>query len=256
MKVVILAGGLGSRISEFTDKIPKPMINIGQFPIIWHIMKIYSYYGFNEFIICLGYKSHLIKDFFVNYKDKVNSLVVDIKTDQKIYTEKNENWKIHLVETGEKTMTGGRIKRIQHLINEDSFCMTYGDGLANVNIKKLIKFHHKNKAIATLTAVNPPLRFGMLELDKKSSVSRFSEKPKTSLQYINGGFFVLSKEIFKYLGNDKTIFEKKPLEKLVKNKKLMAFKHKGFWMCMDNLRDWELLNKSWEHKKAPWKIWK
>jgi glucose-1-phosphate cytidylyltransferase len=259
MKVVILAGGLGSRISEFTDKVPKPMIKIGPFPIIWHIMKLYSYYGLNEFIICLGYRSDIIKDYFVNYKDKINSLFIDTKTGQKISSNKNEDWKIHLIETGEKTTTGSRIKRIQHLIEEDNFCMTYGDGLANVNIKKLIKFHQKNKAVATLTAVRPPERFGIVKLDKKFRVLKFSEKPIISTEYINGGFFVLSKNIFKYLNNDKTIFEKKPLERLSKNRKLMAFRHNGFWQCMDNLRDWELLNKWWGGglgNNAPWKIWK
>jgi len=258
MKVVILAGGLGSRISEFTDKVPKPMINVGKYPIIWHIMKIYSHYGFNEFVICLGYKSQIIKDFFINYHEKTNSIVVDTKTgiNQIVSKNKKENWKIHLIETGDETMTGGRIKKIQHLISEDDFCMTYGDGLANIDIDKLVKFHKKNKPIATLTAVRPPERFGIVKLDKKNDVIGFSEKPIISSEYINGGFFVLSKKIFKYLDNDKTIFEKKPLEKLLKQKKLKAFKHNGFWQCMDNLRDWELLNQNWEQKKAPWKIWK
>lgn len=258
MKIVILAGGLGSRISELTDKIPKPMINVGKYPIIWHIMKIYSHYGFNEFIICLGYKSQIIKDFFINYREKTNSLVVNTQTGQNkiISKRKEENWKIHLIETGDETMTGGRIKKIQHLIKEDNFCMTYGDGLADVNIDKLVKFHNENKAIATLTAVRPPERFGIVKLDKKSKVVGFSEKPIISSEYINGGFFVLSKKIFKYLGNDKTIFEKQPLERLSKSKKLSAFKHNGFWQCMDNLRDWELLNQCWHQNKAPWKIWK
>lgn len=256
MKVVILAGGLGSRIAEFTNKVPKPMINIGQYPIIWHIMKLYSHYGFNEFIICLGYKSEIIKDFFTNYKDKVSSLFIDIKTGQKIHSILKENWKIHLIETGEDTMTGGRLKKIQHLIKEDNFCMTYGDGLSNVNINKLVSFHKKNNSVATLTAVRPPERFGIVKLDKKSNVISFSEKPIISSEFINGGFFVLSKEIFKYLNSDKTIFEKQPLQKLSKNKKLKAFKHNGFWQCMDNLRDWEMLNQYWHQKKAPWKIWK
>ena len=257
MKVVILAGGYGSRISEFTHKVPKPMINIGKYPIIWHLMKIYSHYGFNEFIICLGYKSKVIKEFFINYKKKNIYYLLDTKTGKKIISKsKNENWKIHLIDTGKDAMTGGRIKRIEHLIKENHFCMTYGDGLADININKLVKFHKKNNSLATLTAVRPPERFGIVKLDNKSNVIGFSEKPVISSEYINGGFFVLSKDIFKYLKDDETIFEKKPLQSLSRNKKLKAFKHNGFWQCMDNIREWELLNQIWSKKKAPWKIWK
>ena len=257
MRVVILAGGLGSRISEFTDKVPKPMINVGKYPIIWHIMKIYSHYGFNEFIICLGYKSQVIKDFFTNYREKTNSLLVDTKTgvNKTLSKKRNEDWKIHLIETGDQTMTGGRIKKIQHLINEDHFCMTYGDGLANVNIKNLVKYHLKNKSIATLTAVRPPERFGIVKLGKSNDVIGFSEKPVISSEYINGGFFVLSKKIFGYLKNNQTIFEKLPLQTLSKKRQLKAFKHKDFWQCMDNVRERDYLNSQVEANTAPWIVW-
>ena len=196
MKVVILAGGYGSRISEFTHKVPKPMINIGKYPIIWHIMKIYSFYGFKEFIICLGYKSGVIKNFFVNYNEKINSYLVDTKTGKKISSKpKIENWKIHLVETGQDTMTGGRIKRIKHLINEDHFCMTYGDGLANINIDKLVRFHKNSNSLATLTAVRPPERFGIVKLDRKSNVVGFSEIILDSYSFLEFSFCTMNQDI-------------------------------------------------------------
>ena len=242
MKVVILAGGLGSRISEFTDKVPKPMINVGKYPIIWHIMKIYSHYGFNEFIICLGYKSQVIKDFFTNYREKTNSLLVDTRTgvNKTLSKKRNEDWKIHLVETGDQTMTGGRIKKIQHLINEDHFCMTYGDGLANVDIKKLVKYHLKNKPIATLTAVRPPARFGAIKL-VGNKVKLFKEKHKIHEGWINGGFFVIEPSFLNYIKDDNTFLEREPLETAGKKGQLYAFKHNGFWQCMDTKRDKEYL---------------
>ena len=235
MKLVILAGGLGTRISEETKKKPKPMVKIGNMPIIWHIMKIYSSYGIKDFIICLGYKGHVIKE-FLSKRSKI------------------EKWNINFVNTGLKTLTGGRIKRIEKFINKnENFCMTYGDGLSNINIKKLIKFHFKHKKIATVSAVNPPSRFGVLTINKNKLVTNFREKPSNS--FINGGFFVLSKKVFKFLKNDKTIFEVDCLTKLFKNKELKAFKHVNFWACMDTVKDKNDLNKLWKKSNPPWKVW-
>ena len=234
MKLVILAGGLGTRISEETKLKPKPMINIGNKPIIWHLMKIYSHYGVTHFIICLGYKGSVLKNTLNKYT-------------------KNENWKIDFVDTGKNIMTGGRIKRIKkYLNNEKNFCLSYGDGLCNVNINNLISFHKINNKIATLTAVKQKNRFGVLTIQKNNLIKKINEKP---VEFINGGFFVLSNQIFKYLKNDKTIFEKDCLPMLSKKKQLMAYKHNGFWACMDTMRDKKDLNKIWKSKNNPWKIW-
>ena len=234
MKVVILAGGLGTRISEESDLQPKPMIKIGGMPILLHIMKIYSYYKINEFIICLGYKGDVIKKFFSNYD--------------------SAPWSVQLIDTGLDTMTGGRIKRIQEHI-DDTFCVTYGDGLSDVNINNLISFHKEKKSLATLTAIHPPERFGVLKLSG-DYVSEFHEKHTSESSWINGGFFVFEPEVFDYLQDgDMTILERAPLETLSKEQKLTAFKHNGFWFPMDTLRDKRYLENLWNTKKAPWKVW-
>ena len=234
MKLVILAGGYGTRLSEETKLKPKPLVKIGSKPIIWHIMKIYSYHGINDFIICLGYKGHMVKDELKKYAIK-------------------ENWKISFVKTGLHTMTGGRIKRIKKYVNNDNnFCLSYGDGLSNVKIKRLIKFHLKNKKIATLTAVKYKNPKGVLSIKKNYLINKIKEKP---LEYINGGFFVLSKEIFKYIKNDKTIFEKDCLPKLSKINQLTAYKLNDFWACMDTLREKKELNLLWKSKKSKWEVW-
>ena len=234
MKVVILAGGLGTRISEESDTQPKPMIKIGETPVLLHIMKIYSYYKINEFIICLGHKGDIIKKFFSNYD--------------------SAPWNVQLIDTGLDTMTGGRIKRIQEHI-DDTFCVTYGDGLSNVNINNLISFHKEKKSLATLTAIHPPERFGVLNLSG-DYVSEFHEKHTSESSWINGGFFVFEPEVFDYLQDgDMTVLERGPLETLSKEQKLTAFKHNGFWFPMDTLRDKRHLEKLWSAKKAPWKVW-
>jgi glucose-1-phosphate cytidylyltransferase len=234
MKLVILAGGYGTRLSEETKIKPKPLVLIGNKPIIWHLMKIYSSYGVNEFIICLGYKGHMIKQELNKFK-------------------KDEKWKIKFVDTGLHTMTGGRIKRIKkYLIKDKNFCLSYGDGLSNVNIKKLIKFHIDNAKIATLTAVKYKNPKGVLSINKNLGVNNIKEKP---IEYINGGFFVLSNKIFKYLQNDKSIFEKDCLPAITKKRQLLAFKHNGFWACMDTLREKKELNSLWNKKNCEWKVW-
>ena len=234
MKLIILAGGYGTRLAEETVLKPKPLVKIGNKPIIWHIMKIYSFFGINDFIICLGYKGHILKKELSKYK-------------------KNEKWKVEFVNTGLNTMTGGRLKRVKKFIkNDKNFCLTYGDGLCDVDIKKLINFHIKKNKITTVTAVQQKNRYGVLIIDKSSKIQLIKEKPA---EYINGGFFVLSNKIFKYLKNDKTIFEKDCLPKLVKNKQLMAYKHNGFWACMDTMREKKELNKIWKSKQKAWKIW-
>lgn len=255
MKLVILAGGRGTRISEETLIRPKPLVEINGLPIIWHIMKIYSYYGFNEFVICCGYKGYMIKEYFSNYALHTSDTTIDLKNKTiKVHKKTTEKWKITLIDTGENTLTGGRILRIKDYVGEN-FCLTYGDGLANVNIKKLIDYHKKNKKIATVTVVQPTARFGKVKLDKNMMVKKFLEKSSGDTGWINGGFFVLNKKIFKYLKNDQTIFEKEPLENLSMQKQLIAFKHKGFWQPMDTIREKEYLEELWSSNKAPWKIW-
>jgi glucose-1-phosphate cytidylyltransferase len=256
MKLVILAGGRGTRVSEETILKPKPLIEIGDKPIIWHIMKIYSSFGINEFIICCGYKGYLIKEYFANYALHESDVTIDISRNKiKVHKKKAEKWKITLVDTGEDSQTGGRILRIKDYINDD-FLLTYGDGLSNVNIKKLIQFHKLNKTIATVTVVQPQGRFGAVEIVKNSNlIKKFSEKPRGDGAWINGGFFVLKKDVFKYLTNDKTIWEKEPLENLAKDSELSAYRHKDFWFPMDTLRDKEYLDKLWKSNSAPWKTW-
>tara|TARA_B100000795_G_C22726052_1_gene409476 strand:- start:351 stop:1130 length:780 start_codon:yes stop_codon:yes gene_type:complete len=257
MKAVILAGGLGTRISEETILKPKPMIEIGGLPILWHVMKMYSHYGINDFIICCGYKGYMIKEYFSNYFLHTSDVTFDFKSnDFKYHNSKAEPWKVTLVDTGDETMTGGRISRIKEYLDDDeTFCLTYGDGLANINIKDLITYHYAHKRQATITATLPPGRFGSLSLNEDSSVSKFIEKPKGGNAYINGGFFVLSKDVINLIKDDQTLWEKEPLEKLSKDKQLIAYKHDGFWQPMDTLREKNYLEELWISGKAPWKVW-
>ncbi len=254
MKAVILAGGLGTRISEESTLKPKPMIEIGNMPILWHIMKYYSTFEINEFVICLGYKGNVIKEFFSNYYQHNSDITIDLKKNEvKIEFSKTEPWIIHLVDTGENTMTGGRVKKIEKYIDE-SFCLTYGDGLSNVNIKKLIQFHKEQKKIVTLTAVQPPGRFGSLHL-KDELVTKFAEKPKGDGSWINGGYFVCNTSVFDYINNDSTIFEQDTLPYLAQQNEVVAFKHHDFWQPMDTLRDKNYLEDLWASGNIPWKTW-
>ena len=256
MKAVILAGGLGTRLSEETIKKPKPMIEIGGMPILWHIMKIYSYYGVNEFIVCCGYKGYQIKEFFSNYLLHMSDITFDMQNnDMIVHDKRTDPWKVSLVDTGDNTMTGGRLLRIRKYVeNEKSFCFTYGDGVGNINISELIKFHHGHGKQATLTSTIPPGRFGILQI-KNDIVENFQEKPKGEGSKINGGFFVLNTSIFKLIKDDQTVWEKEPLTSLANNRELMAFEHNGFWQPMDTMRDMMYLEELWSSKNAPWKIW-
>ena len=256
MKLVILAGGYGTRISEETDIRPKPMIEIGGYPIIWHIMKYYSSFGITNFIICCGYKGYIIKEYFSNYYLHTSDVSIDLKKNSFTYSNSTaENWKISLIDTGSDTMTGGRLARIKKNIGSDeNFFMTYGDGLSNVDINKLFKFHIKHKKIASLTAVKPEGRFGAVKIQDQH-VRSFSEKDVSNVNFINGGFFTLNSNIFNYICGDNTIFEKDTLVKLTNNKQLMAFEHRGFWHPMDTLRDKNYLQHLWDTSNSPWKIW-
>tara|TARA_B100000575_G_C23143300_1_gene666114 strand:+ start:8857 stop:9633 length:777 start_codon:yes stop_codon:yes gene_type:complete len=256
MKVVILAGGFGSRLSEETINIPKPMVRIGSMPILWHIMKNFSEQGYKEFIICLGYKSEVIKKFFIDYHTLNSDLTIDLKRNDTIYHNYNlEDWKISLIDTGLNTLTGGRIKRIKDYVKGRSFLLTYGDGVSNVNIKKLIESHKKMKKICTVTSVVPPGRFGILNVDKDGLVSSFDEKRSIGGYLINGGFFVCEPTIFDLIEGDNTSFEFSTLKDLALNKQLNSCKHNGFWKPMDTLRDKNELNELWESNSAPWKTW-
>ncbi|MDD9267336.1 glucose-1-phosphate cytidylyltransferase [Paenibacillus sp. GCM10023248] len=256
MKVVILAGGFGTRFREETHSKPKPMILIGDRPILWHIMKFYSFYGFNEFIICLGYKGHVIKDYFANYTLQESDMEIDLTTNTASYlSHPTEPWKIKLVHTGDASMTGGRVKRIQKYIGDEPFLLTYGDGLTNVHLPELLTFHQAHGKLATLTAVQPTARFGGLTFGSGDEVVKFLEKPKGDGRWINGGFFVLQPEVFDYIKGDATHFEKEPLEQLAVNGQLHAYKHTDFWYAMDTLRDQQYLQQLWESGQAPWKIW-
>ena len=256
MKVVILAGGLGTRLSEETSLRPKPMVDIGDKPILWHIMKIYSSFGFNEFVICLGYKGYIIKEYFANYFLHQTDVTVDLKNNViQTHESKAESWKITLVDTGKESMTGGRIKRIEAYIEKKPFLLTYGDGLGNINIKELINQHQRNRKLVTVTAVQPSGRFGALNLDEGNHVSSFLEKPKGDGAWINGGFFVCEPEIFNYISGDATIWEKEPMEAIAAEGQMDAYKHYGFWKPMDTLRDKQELEKEWLSGNAPWKLW-
>jgi len=256
MKAVILAGGLGTRISEETITKPKPMIEIGGLPIIWHIMKAYAHYGITDFIICCGYKGYIVKEYFSNYFLHTTDVKFNFKSNNKEYYQTNaEPWSVTCVDTGDETMTGGRVKKIKKYLDDDEdFCLTYGDGVSDINIKDLIKFHKDHQLSATVSATIAPHRWGTLALDNNNLVNRFVEKPKGG-DYVNGGFFVLSKKVIDLIKDDKTLWEKEPLEKLSKDKELVAFKHDGFWQPMDTLREKIYLEELWRSNKAPWKVW-
>ena len=253
MKVVILAGGKGTRISEYTNVIPKPMVPIGNFPIIWHIMKIYAHYGFTDFVVALGYKSEVIKDYFIKFNALNSDFTVDLSNGKiEIHQNKSLDWKVTLVDTGRETMTGGRLKRLKNYLDGDTFMLTYGDGLADINIKDLLNFHLANKKLVTMTAVRPSARFGELELNS-NLITSFKEKPQLKDGWINGGFFVMEKEFIDFIKDDTEMLERNPLEIVLKNNQLIAFKHKSFWQCMDNKRDLENLQKLWQND-PPWII--
>jgi glucose-1-phosphate cytidylyltransferase len=256
MKVVILAGGLGSRISEESVIRPKPLIEIGGKPILWHIMKIYSHFGFTDFVICLGYKGYMICEYFAHYHLHMSDLTVDLKNnDLEIHRSSSEPWKVTLIDTGENTMTGGRIKRIQPYVGNETFMLTYGDGLADIDLRMLLEFHRSHGKSVTLAAVKPPGRFGLLNMDGQDRVHTFSEKPAGDGGYMNGGFFVCEPKVFDYLGGDTTIWERDPLERLAKEGELMAYKHNSFWAALDTLRDKNQLESLWNSGKAPWRVW-
>ena len=255
MKAVILAGGLGTRIAEETSSRPKPMVEIGGKPILWHIMKMYSAHGVNEFVICCGYKGYMIKEYFANYFLHMSDVTFDMSNnDMEIHQKKAEPWKVTLIDTGENTLTGGRLKRVRDYLGGEDFCFTYGDGVGNVDITKLIEFHKKHGKNATVTAVQPPGRFGALEM-KGTTVTSFVEKPHGDGMYINGGFFVLNPSVIDLIEGDSTIWERQPLETLSTKGQLEAFKHDGFWQPMDTLRDKQNLEEMWQSGKAPWKVW-
>lgn len=257
MQAIILAGGFGTRISEETGVRPKPMVEIGGKPILWHVMKIYSAHGINDFVICLGYKGFAIKEFFASYSLQMSDVTYDFRKNRtEFHNESTEPWRVTLVETGLDTMTGGRIRRVKDYIGRETFCLTYGDGLSDIDIKTSIQFHKAQRSLATLTAVQPPGRFGVFTLDKEETqVQSFKEKPKGDGAWINGGFFVLEPEVFDYIENDATVWEQGPMERLAREGKLSAFRHQGFWQPMDTLRDKNLLEKLWQSGQAPWKLW-
>ena len=255
MKVLILAGGYGTRLSEETDIRPKPMVEIGGKPILWHIMKIYSKYGFNDFVILLGYKGYYIKEYFANYFLHQSDVTIDMQNGQmQVHNNTSEPWKVTLIDTGIDTMTGGRIKKAKEFINNKTFLLTYGDGVSDVNIKELVEFHKKSKTKATMTAIQPAGRFGALDINS-NLVNEFIEKPAGDGNWINGGFMVCEPEILDLIESDETVFEQYPLQTLAKTGQLSAYKHNGFWQCMDTLRDKNYLNELWNNSKAPWKVW-
>ncbi|MDH4479602.1 MAG: glucose-1-phosphate cytidylyltransferase [Rhodoferax sp.] len=257
MKVVILAGGFGTRISEESHLKPKPMIEIGGRPILWHIMKTYSFYGYNDFIICLGYKGYHIKEYFEHYFLHESDVTFNfgMQSERVIHEHSAEPWRVTLVNTGLETMTGGRVKKIQKYVGNEPFMLTYGDGVADVNVNDLVSYHQKNRKLATVTAIQPSGRFGSLDLSPTNQVLGFEEKPKGDGSWINGGFFVLEPGVFDYIEGDQSVFEEAPLENLAKNGQLTAFKHQKFWQPMDSMRDKNKLNELWDAGKAPWKVW-
>ena len=256
MKVVILAGGMGTRISEETVVRPKPMVEIGGKPVLWHIMKIYSHYGFHDFIICLGYKGYMIKEYFSNYFLHMSDVTFDMRTNSmKVHQQNAEPWNVTLVDTGAETMTGGRIKRVAPYIGNETFMLTYGDGISDVDIKKLLEYHKNHHKLATVTATQPSGRFGALNLDASDKVASFQEKPAGDGSWINGGFFILNPRVLDLIAGDNTVLEKEPLESLARDGELVGYKHRGFWHAMDTLRDKNHLETLWQSGKAPWKVW-
>ena len=255
MKVVILAGGLGTRLSEETEHKPKPMVEIGGKPILWHIMKLYSFYGLNDFIICLGYKGYMIKEYFGNYFLHMSDVTFDMaKNKMEVHQNSVEPWKVTLVETGDNSMTGGRLKRVRRYLDQEDFCFTYGDGLSNVDVRSLVAFHKAHQKLVTVTAVQPPGRYGGLRLDREQVVS-FEEKPAGDGGWVSGGFFVLSPKVVDYIEEDSTHWEREPLTQLAQEAHVNAYQHRGFWHAMDTLRDKKYLEGLWESERAPWKVW-
>ncbi len=256
MKVVILAGGLGTRLSEETSVRPKPMVEIGGKPMLWHIMKIYSHYGFHDFIVCLGFKGYMIKEYFSNYFLHMSDVTFDMKNNSmEVHQRYAEPWKVTLVDTGAETMTGGRVRRIAPYLSQEPFLLTYGDGVSNVDIEELVRFHHQHGKLATVTAVQPSGRFGALGLSENDQVTSFQEKPEGDGGWINGGFFVLDPKIVSRIEGDRTVFEKEPLEGLARDHQLVAYRHRGFWQAMDTLRDRNHLEALWQSGAAPWNLW-
>ncbi len=256
MKAVILAGGFGTRLAEETHNKPKPMIEIGGKPLLWHIMKIYSHYGINEFIICLGYMGYYIKEYFNNYFLHTSDVTLDFRSNSTtVHFRSTEPWKVSLIDTGTNSMTGGRIKRIEQYIEEDNFLLTYGDGVADINIQETIDFHLSHKKAATISVVQPAGRFGSVIMDDSKSVKAFKEKPAEESGWINGGFFVLNRSVFKYIEDDNTTWEREPLERLSADNQLVAYQHKGFWQPVDTLREKKLLESMWQDNKPAWKVW-
>ena len=255
MKTVILAGGEGTRIRQETSVRPKPMVEIGGKPMLWHIMKIYSAYGLNDFIVCLGYKGYMIREYFANYFLHVSDVTIDLKLNKiEVHQNRSEPWKITLVDTGEKTMTGGRLKKVRQYLADDDFCFTYGDGVSDVNLHELIAFHKQHGTLATVTVVQPPGRFGLVKLDADKTTG-FIEKPQTDGSWISGGFFVLSPKVIDRIDADETAWEHKPMESLAADGQLSAYRHRGFWQCMDTPRDKDYLEQLWESGAAPWVVW-
>jgi glucose-1-phosphate cytidylyltransferase len=255
MKAVILAGGLGTRLAEETSLRPKPMVEIGGRPVLWHIMKIFSAHGINDFVVCLGYKGYLIKEYFANYFLHMSDVTFDMVNNQTVVHQNNaEPWRVTLVDTGESTMTGGRLKRVRQYLGDEDFCFTYGDGVGDVNISELIEFHRSQKRLATLTGVQPPGRFGALNLNG-TRVANFEEKPHGDGGWINGGFFILSPNVIDYIEHDATVWERDPMERLAREGQLSAYLHQGFWQPMDTLRDKQHLEELWQSGSAPWKVW-
>jgi len=256
MKAVILAGGLGTRIAEESDTKPKPMVEVGGKPLLWHIMKTYAHHGVNDFIVCLGYKGYVIKEFFFNYYRHMADMTIDLKTgDHQILNSQAEDWRITLIDTGSDTMTGGRLKRAAPYLDSDTFCLTYGDGLSDIDITAEIAFHRKHGKLATVAAVQPPGRFGVLNINGKNEVASFQEKPSDEIGWINGGFFVLEPQVIAYIDGDQTSWERSPLSNLAKDGQLAAFQHAGFWQPCDTLRDKREMEALWATGKAPWQAW-
>jgi glucose-1-phosphate cytidylyltransferase len=256
MKTVILAGGFGTRLSEETTRLPKPMVEIGGRPLLWHIMKIYSHHGITDFIVCLGYKGYVIKEYFANYFLHMSDITFDLSTNQmEVHENHAEPWKVTLVDTGLNTMTGGRVKRVSEYVGGETFLMTYGDGVGDVDVAAVIEFHRAHGGVATLTATQPPGRFGQLEIGAEDRITAFSEKPRGDGGWINGGFFVLEPEVFEYIEGDSTVFEREPLQNLADAGQLHAYRHPGFWLPMDTLRDKRLLDDLWRQDRAPWRTW-
>ena len=255
MKAVILAGGYGTRISEETHLRPKPMVEIGGKPVLWHIMKTYSAHGINDFVVCVGYKGYMIKEYFANYALHMSDVTFDMRANRMdVHQSSAEPWSVTLVDTGEETGTGGRLRRVARYLGSDDFCFTYGDGVSDVNVGKLVDFHRRQGTLATVTATQPPGRFGVLTMNE-SKITSFEEKPKEGAGWVNGGYFVLSPKAIEYVEGDQTLWEREPMERLAKDGNLSAYLHRGFWQPLDTLRDKNLLNELWDSGKAPWKVW-